>query len=51
MKPQVMIDAMVDYYSNHTANIHRGDYDAAIKTDALYDEAREVVKNFLHAEK
>ncbi len=50
LKPQVMIDAMVDYYSNHTANIHRGDYDAAIKTDALYDEAREVVKNFLHAE-
>ena len=50
LKPQVMIDAMVDYYSNHTANIHRGDYDAAIKTDAVYYEAREVVKNFIHAE-
>ena len=45
LKPQVMIDAMVDYYSNHTANIHRGDYDAAIKTDALYDaeSSREIV--------
>ncbi len=50
LKPQVMIDAIVDYYSNHTANIHRGDYDAAIKTDALYDEAREVVKAFIHAQ-
>ena len=23
-KPQVMIDALVDYYSNYNANIHRG---------------------------
>lgn len=49
LKPQVMIDAIVDYYSNHTANIHRGDYDAAIKTDALYDGARETVQKFIHA--
>lgn len=49
LKPQAMIDAMVDYYSNHTANIHRGDYDAAIKTDQLYDEARCVVQEFIHA--
>lgn len=49
LKPQVMIDAMVDYYSNHTANIHRGDYDAAIRTDALYDQARIIVKDFIHA--
>lgn len=50
LKPQVMIDSLVDYYSNHTANIHRGDYDAAIRTDALYDQARMVVKDFIHAE-
>jgi len=50
LKPQVMIDAIVDYYSNHTSNIHRGDYDAAIKTDTLYDQARVVVKDFIHAE-
>lgn len=49
LKPQVMIDAIVDYYSNHTSNIHRGDYDAAIKTDTLYDQARVVVKDFIHA--
>lgn len=49
LKPQKMIDAIVDYYSNHTANIHRGDYDAAIKTDKLYDEARGIVAEFIHA--
>lgn len=49
LKPQKMIDAIVDYYSNHTANIHRGDYDAAIKTDKLYDEARRIVAEFIHA--
>ncbi len=50
LKPQEMINAIVDYYSNHTANIHRGDYDAAIKTDKLYDEARTIVAEFIHAE-
>ncbi len=50
LKPQEMINAIVDYYSNHTANIHRGDYDAAIKTDKLYDEARRIVAEFIHAE-
>lgn len=50
LKPQEIINAIVDYYSNHTANIHRGDYDAAIKTDKLYDEARRIVAEFIHAE-
>ena len=49
LKPKCVIDKMVDYYSNYTSNIHRGDYDNAIRTNMEYDEAREVVKNFIHA--
>ena len=26
LKPQIVIDAMVDYYSNYGVNAHRGDY-------------------------
>lgn len=49
LKPKCVIDKMVEYYSNYTSNIHRGDYDNAIRTNKEYDEAREVVKNFIHA--
>lgn len=49
LKPKCVIDKMMDYYSNYTSNIHRGDYDNAIHTNKEYDEAREVVKNFIHA--
>ena len=27
LKPQCVIDKMVDYYENYSANAHRGDYD------------------------
>ena len=40
---------MGEYYSKYTSNIHRGDYNNAIRTNKEYDEAREVVKNFIHA--
>ncbi len=50
LKPQCMIDAVVDYYMNYTANAHRGDYDNSLKVDAIYDYTREIVKNFIHAE-
>lgn len=50
LKPQCVIDKMVDYYSNYTSNIHRGDYEAAIKTNKEYDQVREIVRDFIHAE-
>lgn len=50
LKPKCVIDKMVEYYSNYTSNIHRGDYDNAIRTNKEYDEAREVVKSFIHAD-
>ncbi len=48
LKPNCVVRSMVDYYTKHTSNIHRGDYDAAITTNKLYDEAREVVRDFIN---
>ena len=50
LKPKCVVESMVDYYSNHTSNIHRGDYDAAIKTNELYDDTRNVVSKFINSD-
>lgn len=48
LKPNCVVEAIVDYYTNHTSNIHRGEYDAAIITNRLYDDTRQVVREFVH---
>ena len=48
LKPKCVIDAMNSYYLEHTSNIHRGDYDAAVKTNELYDNVRNIVAKFVH---
>ena len=48
LKPKCVVDSMVKYYQEHTSNIHRGDYDAAIVTNQLYDGTRDVVKEFIN---
>ena len=50
LKPKCVVDAMNRYYLEHTSNIHRGDYDAAIKTNQLYDGVRELVAKFVHCD-
>ena len=50
LKPNCVVDKMVDYYTKYTSNIHRGDYDNAIITNKEYDNVRTLVKNFIHAE-
>lgn len=50
MKPQSVIDSVVDYYSNYTANAHRGDYDNSLKVDMKYEEVRTKVKNFINCD-
>lgn len=49
LKPKCVIDAMNDYYSNYSANAHRGDYDLSFKVDQAYENTRELVKNFINA--
>ena len=48
LKPMCVIDAMNDYMMNHTSNIHRGDYNSAIKTNELYDDVRSIVSDFVN---
>jgi cysteine desulfurase/selenocysteine lyase len=49
-KPQAVIDAIVDLYSKHYANIHRGLYELSETSTRLFDEARDKVRRLLGAE-
>ncbi len=49
MKPKSVIDSVVDYYSNYTANAHRGDYDSSLKVDEEYEKVRTKVRNLINA--
>jgi len=48
-KPQAVIDAIVDAYKNHYANIHRGVYDLSVEATDLYEGVREKVAKFIGA--
>ena len=49
LKPQAVIDSMVDYYSNYSANAHRGDYHISMIVDDKYEHTRALVKEFINA--
>lgn len=49
LKPYAVIDKIVDYYENYSANAHRGDYDISLKVDMAYENTRELVKKFINA--
>ncbi len=49
LKPQSVIDALVDYYSHYSANIFRGVYDISEYATEQYEETRSVVRDFIHA--
>src|SRR4051794_3075908 len=40
-KPQVVIDAITDYYAHHNANIHRGVYPLAVEATELFEGGRD----------
>jgi cysteine desulfurase/selenocysteine lyase len=48
-KPQSVIDAMNDVYTNKNANVHRGTYVLSAETTKLYEDVRIKCKNFLNA--
>ena len=48
LKPKVVVDAIVDYYNNYSANIHRGIYDISDKTTIEYEKVRSVVSGFIN---
>lgn len=48
-KPQVVIDALADYYKNYNANIHRGIHSLAEEATAAYEATRDTVRQFINA--
>lgn len=50
-KPQVVIDAIVDYYSRYNANIHRGVHTLSQEATDAYEAAREKLRRHFNAEK
>jgi cysteine desulfurase/selenocysteine lyase len=48
-KPNAVIEAMDDYYRRSNANVHRGIHVLAEEATALYEGARDKVRDFIHA--
>ncbi|MFL5751974.1 MAG: aminotransferase class V-fold PLP-dependent enzyme [Bacteroidia bacterium] len=48
-KPQVVIDALTNYYSSQNSNIHRGVHTLSREVTTEYEHARETVQKHLNA--
>lgn len=48
-KPQVVIDALVDYYTNFNANVHRGIHTLAEEATAAFEASRNAAQQFINA--
>lgn len=49
-KPQVVIDAIIDYYSGYNSNVGRGSYWPATAATSAFREARKTVQIFINAQ-
>lgn len=48
-KPQVVIDAVSDFYEKYNSNVHRGLYSLSEKAEFLYENTRKKVAKFINA--
>ena len=48
-KPQIVLDALLNYYTGYNANIHRGIHTLAEEATAAFEATRDTVKQFIHA--
>jgi len=48
-KPQAVIDALTNYYSQYNANIHRGIHTLAEEATAAFEESRDTARAFINA--
>ena len=48
-KPQVVLDSLMDYYTQFNANIHRGIHTLAEEATQAYEATRDAVKEFIGA--
>jgi len=49
LKPKVVIDKIVEYYSTYSANVKRGIYEIGEKATFEYENARKIVADFINA--
>jgi len=49
LKPQIVIDTIVEYLTSYSGNAHRGDYDLSHEVDEQYESSREVIAKFIGA--
>lgn len=50
LKPQCVIDAVTGFYTQHTSNVHRGDYEIAAVNDRAYDGVRRIIARLIHCD-
>jgi len=50
LKPKQVVDAVVDFYQNYTANVHRGIYRESEEATQKYEGVREKIAKFINAE-
>lgn len=50
-KPQVVIDAISDFYTNHYGTVHRAVYELAVHSTLAYQDVRQKIQYFLNAAK
>lgn len=50
-KPQCVIDALVEYYTQYNSNVHRGAHRLADEATRKFEGARDIIKNFINAPK
>lgn len=48
-KPQVVIDALVNYYSELNSNVHRGVHSLSQQATSAFEESREKLRAFINA--
>ena len=48
-KPKVVLDALINYYQQYNANIHRGIHSLAEEATAAFEATRDTVREFINA--
>ena len=48
-KPQIVLDAMTDFYETVNSNVHRGAHELSIEATKLFEESRRSVSSFINA--
>ncbi|MEV6907078.1 cysteine desulfurase [Amycolatopsis sp. NPDC051071] len=49
LTPRPVIDAIVDYYENYRANVHRGSYDMSLQASERFEQAIRTIAGLINA--